>query len=152
MTSPPVVADGVVFVVPRRTVETKEEYVDVTAGEKLHAVNATTGEVKWTYLAEGRDIVESGPTVADGVVFVGDNSVMVDKRTCFTCGDGEFYTTVPSSHAYEDNWELVSATPNAGRLHALDAATGSAKWTYQTDSRVNSRPAVKESAPAHSYF
>ena len=53
--SSPAVADGVVFV--------------GSDDNKLHAVDAATGEPKWTY--ETGDIVYSSPAVAGGVVFVG---------------------------------------------------------------------------------
>lgn len=131
---PPVVLDGTMFI--------------ATAGGHVMAVDAKTGDVKWSYLptGPGLDVRNRGLAVGGGKVYFGltDGSVSaVDAATgtqAWTTyiGDGpaRFGMFVSAAPSYADGKVLVGlASGDAGikgRFVALDAATGKLIWQFNT--------------------
>lgn len=90
-----------------------------TDGQAFHAVDARTGEERWTTALE-RDLHDSSPTVADGTVYVG------------TAGDS------PAT-ASENDGEGVD---RSGALFALDSETGERLWSFEVADWISTAPAV----------
>ena len=103
--------------------------------------SATPGEQRWLFRAGG--YVDSSPTVAGGVVYVGsgdDNLYAVDaatgvRRWAFPTGG-----TVLSSPAVAGGVVYVTSVDNS--LYAVDAATGKRRWRFRTGNHVDSSPTV----------
>lgn len=99
----------------------------------FYALDAHSGTLKWRYDAQGSWIVGSAAQ-DDGSVYVGssDTNVLLalDKRT----GKERFrFDTRAWTYAspLRVGGAVVAATMK-GELHALDAATGKALWTWRT--------------------
>jgi outer membrane protein assembly factor BamB len=127
VSSSPAVANGLV-------------YVGVDNG--LYAVNASTGELLWSY-PTGGGIAFFSPAVANGVVYVG--SYGDDKVYALKASTGELLWsyvtgTVESSPAVANG--VVYVGSYSDRLYALDASTGGLLWSYTTGDIVESSPAV----------
>ncbi|WP_435157813.1 PQQ-binding-like beta-propeller repeat protein [Haladaptatus sp. DFWS20] len=87
---------------------------------RLWALDAETGEIRWTY---GMDDMSQkiSPTVADGTVYVPVSS----SRICLTGGS-------------DDDCSGVMR----GRLYAVDAETGTEQWKTEIETDTRSSPAV----------
>ena len=86
--------------------------------KKLHAVDAATGEAKWTYATGGK--VRSSPAVADGVVFVGSFDAKLHAVDAATGEAKWMYATsgkVMSSPAVADGVAFVGSDDK--KLHAV---------------------------------
>jgi outer membrane protein assembly factor BamB len=104
----PAVADGTVFV--------------GTDGQTVHAVDARSGDERWS-VDLGRDLHDSSPTVVDGTVFVG------------TAGDS------PATVSGDEDEDEVN---RAGMVVALDADTGGTRWSFEVSDWISTTPAVAE--------
>ena len=130
VTHAPAFADGVIFV--------------GTDDRRFHAVDARTGEERWT-TALGRDLRDSSPTVADNTVYVGtvsgaptggspiDNSSTGDSPT------GGSPTTASDGSG---GGSEATDTRESRALVALDAETGGECWSFATTDAVSTTPAV----------
>jgi len=114
-----------------------------SAGKKLYAVDAETGQVRWSFAAQAS--IRSSPAVSDGTVYFGS-------------WDGNVYAV--SGESGEEVWSYDSGAPVQGspavvgdrvivgsrsaRVLALDALDGEVEWTYvfADGSWVESSPAV----------
>jgi outer membrane protein assembly factor BamB len=85
----------------------------------VYALDAETGEERWLYGTTG--IVRSSPAVENGVVYVGSHC-----------------RTEECSVYYDVQW------PDRGYLHAIDAASGTPRWRYETGDGVISTPAIRD--------
>ncbi len=96
----------------------------------LHAVDAATGDLEWSF-TEPNAPVTSSPTVADGIVYVGEgyhsrdgDLYAVDAET----GDLEWTFTNPESNPIWSSPTVYDGTVyvslQGASLYALDAATG----------------------------
>ncbi len=85
----------------------------------VYAIDADSGEEAWRFETGG--IVRSSPTVVEDVVYVGSHCRTTE---CARYYDEEF--------------------PETGFVHALDAATGEAIWSFPVDDETLSSPAVDE--------
>ena len=115
-------------------------FVGVMNG-KLHAIDAETGQIDWTYQAGGA--IAATPAVAGGKVYFG-------------CEDGKVYALDASNGNLV--WSRATAGPVLsapavvdgvayigsfdGHLYALDADDGSVNWRYEVGGRVWTSPAV----------
>jgi alcohol dehydrogenase (cytochrome c) len=131
----PIIVDGVV-------------YVQGTRGA-ISAVDLETGHVRWSTKAEGFNIGPTGVAVADGRVFGlhGSTGVVAvdaeDGHELWTRDIVETPTTgIDIQPVVHDGLVLVSTVPvsiggiytggDRGVIHALDAATGAERWTFDT--------------------
>ncbi|WP_323674447.1 PQQ-binding-like beta-propeller repeat protein [Halorubellus sp. PRR65] len=115
--------------------------VDLDASGTVHAVDAATGDVRWSTTLP--DFVVSSPAVVNGTVYVG-------------CWDGNVYALDGANGS--ERWRAaadapVSSSPAvadgsvyvgdwSGSLHAFDAASGDREWFLPVGSHVGSSPAV----------
>lgn len=127
-TMQPVVAGGRVF-------------VGVMNG-KFHAIDASTGQITWTYQAGGA---------------ISHTAAVVDDTVYFGCEDGKIYALNAETGALR--WTYTTAGPVLsspvvaagtvligsfdGYLYALNT-NGSLKWRYHTGGRVWTSPAADE--------
>ncbi len=113
------------------------------SNNKLHALNAVTGKLVWTFTGEG-SFAYSSPTYHDGIVYVGcidsyvyaidaENGVMKWK---YKAGD----TGIESDAVLVDNTVYVGS--NDDHMYALNAANGSLKWKYKTGANISSSPII----------
>ena len=111
-TASPAVVDGVV-------------YAGGNNGD-VYAFNAASGHLDWHYVTAS---AESGPTVADGTVYVGSaggmyalNAANGNPRWSFGKGSPESTPVVVGSTVY--------VVGNDGTVYALDAANGDVRWSH----------------------
>ena len=109
--------------------------------DKVYALDATTGAVKWTATTGGA--IFSSPSVANGVVYIGsedDKVYALDATTGAVKWTRRPAPQVLSSPAVANG--VVYIGSNDDKLYALDAATGAVEWTATTGATVESSPAV----------
>jgi eukaryotic-like serine/threonine-protein kinase len=111
-------------------------------GKKLTAVDADTGDVRWTLSPNGRRGFNN-PTVIDGVLYVSDYddgvwavNVKTGKRI-WLCD--ELNVDGPESFLKAGTSLYGAAGSVDGGLVALDARTGEFRWTF-TDNKGNGEP------------
>ncbi|WP_227356773.1 outer membrane protein assembly factor BamB family protein [Haladaptatus salinisoli] len=110
----PAVRDGLVYYAG--------PYRGGDAPSRLWALDAASGETRWTYdLADTAQKVS--PAVADGTVYVPAAS----QRVCLAAGDSDDCSGV-----------------TRGRLYAVDAETGTERWTAEIRPDTRSSPAVAD--------
>lgn len=127
-------------------------YFGSSADDKVYALDASTGRVRWTFFTEGP--VRLAPTLHDGKVYVGSDDGCV---YCLNAADGELVWKVrpgPADHRLPGNGRLISLWlvrtgivvkegmayclvglfPTQGvYLCALDATEGSVLWKKEVD-------------------
>jgi len=139
-------------------------YVGSTDGS-LYAVNRSDGTERWKFATKGP--IASSPAVADGLVYVSsvDGSVYaVDAATgtlqwtFATKGERRFtapgiHGAIPRTELMPDPFDVFLSSPTvvAGtvyigsgdrHVYALDAATGTRRWSFPTGDVVHASPAV----------
>jgi outer membrane protein assembly factor BamB/chitodextrinase len=119
--SSPAIADGLVFV--------------GSGGGVLYAFDpdaATASRVAWTYQIDSA--ITSSPVVHDGTVYVGANDGTVHAVN--TDGSDAWGVPVDVGGAVFSSLDAASGrvfvTTDGGHVVALDAATGSQQWVYDT--------------------
>ncbi|MFF5969536.1 serine/threonine-protein kinase [Streptomyces collinus] len=116
----PTVANGLVFL----------------PGEKLTAVDAETGRTRWTLSPEGRRGFNN-PAVIDGVLYISDYDRgiwAVDVKThrrIWLCEDQN--RGGPGTFVRVGTTLYCAAGPLSGGVIALDAKTGTVRWTWTDD-------------------
>jgi outer membrane protein assembly factor BamB len=116
----PTVANGLVFL----------------PGEKLTAVDAETGRTRWTLSPEGRRGFNN-PAVIDGVLYVSDYDRgiwAVDVKThrrIWLCEDQN--RGGPGTFVRVGTTLYCAAGPLSGGVIALEAKTGTVRWTWTDD-------------------
>ncbi|MEU0999279.1 serine/threonine-protein kinase [Streptomyces tibetensis] len=116
----PTVANGLVFL----------------PGEKLTAVDAETGRTRWTLSPEGRRGFNN-PAVINGVLYVSDYDRgiwAVDVKThrrIWLCEDQN--RGGPGTFVRVGTTLYCAAGPLSGGVIALDAKTGTVRWTWTDD-------------------
>ena len=122
---------------------TDGETVYMAFEQGVYAVDASSGDLKWSYPAEaesGRTFFAEPAISEDGIVYVGDFENKVVALNAAT-GAVEWGPV----QLGEDNGRIVGGATIAGntllvpsgdgRLYALDAADGSAIWTFPAEFR-----------------
>jgi len=103
----PVIADGLLLVAEKDT-------------HHVHALDATTGEARWTYVAGAR--IDSPPTIEQGRVLFGSADGHV---YCLRLEDGELiwrFRAAPMDRRIVVDGRLESAWPVSGAVLAVDGA------------------------------
>ena len=133
----------------------------------LYAIDQRTGSQKWAFQTKGR--VPSSPAVANGLVYFGSydgNFYAIDAGSGKlawkfpTPGERRFAGThlhgsIPMGETMPDPFDMYLSSPvllngavyfgsGDGNVYALDAATGSLKWKFQTGDVVHSSPAIAD--------
>ena len=101
----PVIADGLLLVA-----ETDKHYV--------HALDAVTGEIRWTFVAGAR--IDSPPTIDEGRVLFGSADGHV---YCLRLDDGRLiwrFRAAPRDRSIIVNGQLESAWPVPGNVLVID--------------------------------
>ena len=110
-----------------------------------HALDAATGETVWT--TDMPDIVESPPTVVDGVVYV------TSINHAYALDDA----TGSVIWSYDTEWFPAREFPARvihgvyylspdDRIHALDVQDGKEIWSYRASSFLSTAPVVSDGA------
>ncbi len=151
--SSPAVADGMVFI--------------GSADHNLYAVDRDSGALKWKFKTGGR--VGSSPAVSGGVVYFesyDSNFYAVEvasgklKWKFQTAGERRFaakhlHGAEPATETMPDPFDFYLSSPaiwngavyfgsGDGNVYALDAASGSMKWKFQTGDVVHASPAISD--------
>lgn len=130
----PTVADGLVFIGSGGGL-----FVNDTS---VYAVDAETGEERWSYEAE--EFVQSSPTVADGIVYVGSHDGNVYALHGATGAETWVFETddvVRSSPTVVDDTVYIGSQDE--HLYAIDAASGDERWRFDAGEEiVRSAPTV----------
>ncbi|MFF8713089.1 PQQ-binding-like beta-propeller repeat protein [Streptomyces sp. NPDC015184] len=131
--SAPVVADGLVYI----------------SSSRLYAVNAATGKQQWSRVgAKYKNPVAGNrallsPTVADGVVYVGDSIEYLFALDAATGKKRWAFETESNIFAAAAVADGVVYVPSAdSNLYAVDARTGKKRWTFHTGDDLESSPTV----------
>jgi outer membrane protein assembly factor BamB len=118
-------------------------YIGSSSGD-LHAIDLTTGAVKWKYLTnKDLGIGESSPAVANGIVYVGDLAGVLHAVDAATGKPRWTFKTgaeIKSSPVVAGTRVLIGSYD--GKLYGLDAATGKSAWQYATENYVHATPAI----------
>jgi len=124
--SPPVVSNGIVYVV----------------NKKVYALDAFTGKKIWDY--EAPEGLASGPTVVNGVVYVGSYDGKVYALNAATGSKLRDYTT--GGPIWGSSPEVVNGIVYVGsmdhKVYAFNEATGTKLWEYTTGGMADSSPSV----------
>ncbi len=116
-------------------------YVGDIVNHKVHALNASTGALLWSFITGGA--VSSSPAVVNGVVYVGSEDHKVYALDASTGALDWSYTTggaVTSSPAVVNSVVYIGSLDD--KVYALNASTGALDWSYTTGGEVFSSPAL----------
>jgi outer membrane protein assembly factor BamB len=151
--SSPAVAGGVVYV--------------GSADGGLYAVEAAAGKLRWRFDAHGD--VNSSPAVDGNTVYVvslDGNLYAVDaatgrQRWAFATQGEHRFTAAgvlgarPSAEIMPDPWDFYLSSPTVvtgvvyfgsgdGHIYAVDARTGTLRWSFKTGDVVHSSPTISD--------
>ncbi|HET9046373.1 MAG TPA: PQQ-binding-like beta-propeller repeat protein, partial [Casimicrobiaceae bacterium] len=142
----PAAADGVVFV--------------GSTGGVFNALRSRTGERVWTFSA-GRPIYGEAAIDDDAVYFVCDNGYLFKLKRAtgeevwrYDLGDSRVSRILGHPAVFDWDWQapkpvvtggVVYVGSGDGGVHAVDAATGSARWRTSVPGRVRTSAAVDAS-------
>lgn len=129
--SSPVVVGGTVF---------------AGVGYDIVALDATDGTELWSF--EAKDTITASPTVANGLVYVGDSYGRKGHLYALKAATGEF-EWVYDRASLHDAPTVADGTVYFGSgsgLYALDATDGSEEWVSYTHNFYRSSPTVVDGA------
>lgn len=153
-------------VIASPAVEGNTVYAASTGGVVV-AADRATGAVKWRFELKHR--IVSSPAVADGTVYFEaydghlyalDSATGAVRWKFKTEGEHRFsaanlHGMLPSGEVHPDPWDTYLSSPAVadglvyfgsgdGNIYAVDAATGSLRWKFQTGNVVHASPAVAD--------
>jgi outer membrane protein assembly factor BamB len=139
-------------------------YVGSTDGS-LYAVNRADGTQKWKFATQGP--ISSSPAFVNGLVYISsldggvyavDAATGTQKWRFATKGERRFtapgiHGAIPRSERMPDPFDVFTSSPAVANgtlyigsgdqnVYALDAASGTLKWTFATGDVVHASPAV----------
>jgi eukaryotic-like serine/threonine-protein kinase len=131
----------------------------------LYAIDQQAGSLKWSFHTEAR--ITSSPAVADGLVYFSSydsNFYAVDTATgklrwkFRNAGERRYsashlHGSLPAGETMPDPFDVYLSSPAVwqgavffgsgdGNVYALDAVTGSIKWTFHTGDVVHASPSI----------
>lgn len=115
-------------------------YIGVMNG-KLHAIDEQTGEIAWTYQAQGG--ISHTPAAGEGKVFFGTEDHRVYAIDAETGLEAWTYKTdgpVVSSPIVYNQTVYIGSFDH--RLYAIDTETGLPRWSYDAGDRVWTSPSL----------
>jgi PQQ-like domain len=119
-------------------------YATVAIGNNkgmVYALNAATGDVRWTFPTEGN--IFSRPVVANGALYVGSDDHDVYALDAAT---GRVRWVRATGGVVVSGPAVASGTVYVGsgddKVYALDTVTGHIRWVHATGGPVKSSPAV----------
>ena len=119
--------------------------------ERLHAIDATTGELLWSYWNGNRNPYDDAPAVSDGLAYVGiiDNADSDSPKHYLDALDaltGELVWRFETDREIESSPVthngLVFVGTRKGHLYAMDAKTGRLIWEFRLGGRARVYTAV----------
>jgi len=118
-----------------------------TLSNRLHALNADTGDTLWIFDAGEPGAMLHSPAVVDGVAYVGStdghfyavDAVTGQERWRFQAGQGGF----GASPAVTEDTVYIGGRD--GVFYALRTADGTPRWTYSVDAPIMNSAAVDTS-------
>jgi outer membrane protein assembly factor BamB len=133
----------------------------------LYAIEAATGKQRWRFDAHGD--VNSSPAVSgdtvyvvslDGNLYAVDTATGKQKWAFATAGEHRFTAagmlgSMPSTETAPDPWDFYLSSPNVtagavyfgsgdGHVYAVDAKSGTLRWSYKTGDVVHASPAISD--------
>ncbi|OLT35450.1 hypothetical protein BJF79_32345 [Actinomadura sp. CNU-125] len=115
--------------------------VHTAGGEHVHALDAATGTVRWSRGLGRR--VTGGVTVADGLVFAGDDSGRLHALDVRTGRPRwRFDTGGPLRAAPAVAAGTVYAGSDHDRLYAIGTSDGRLRWSHPVGRQTNVRPQI----------
>ncbi len=113
----------------------------------LYALNADTGDVKWSYTAGAA--IDNHPTVAGGTVYFGANDGSMYAVNAET-GDEEWVFSTSGGYARSPptiiNGSAYFAT-STGSVYSVNTSTGTEEWSFATNGQyIQSSPTVVDGA------
>jgi outer membrane protein assembly factor BamB len=126
----PAIADGKVLVV-------SEE--EGSGRSRVYALDASGGEIIWSYSPPGISVGVSSPSVSDGSVYVGFGDA---NLRAFDLASGDLLWTSPTRAPFSPLTTLASAKGSVfaldrgGGVYRFDGGTGELRWDYQFPSLV----------------
>lgn len=140
----PLIAEGKVFLTATGTSS------GTGYGTRLHALNAQTGAAAWPAVDIPGTYFWSAATYEDGRVFVMNYDGLL---RAFNAADGTplWTTDLPGQYAFDapptayQGTVYVGGAGSGGTLYAVDATTGSVRWTRSVANGNTSSPAVTSS-------
>lgn len=117
-----------------------------TTGGSIHAVDAVTGEAKWSLATEGA--IEATPLIMGDRVFVGSGDgffYALDRDTGKVAWKQETGDQILGAATYftEDDTTSILVGSYDYHLYCFDAASGEIRWKVETENYVNGAPAVE---------
>ncbi len=116
-------------------------YVGGDQANKFYALNATTGDIIWTYAS--KYTCSSSPTVVNNLVYLVDNFgvLVLDAKTGIKKWEKRVDNitrdvTVVDGIVYATGAGIILDYTNkkwSDKVYAFDAITGEAKWTFSSD-------------------
>ena len=127
-----------------------------SADSFVYAIDPTNGAVKWKFQADSSLDGTGGALGPDGTFYVGDTTSLyaIDTKTGtqkWKFKTGGFVLSSPviaNNNVYFGSFYVQAigegdpSGPYDGHVFALDAATGTLKWSYLTDGAVGASPAL----------
>jgi len=136
MRSSPAVSNGVVYI-------SCQYFRGIN---KIYAVNALNGALKWEFSTESDGPEYSSPAIYNDIVYVGSDDGYIYALNANT---GELkwkyktgYCIYSSPAISSDGMVLIGSYD--GNIYALDANTGDLKWKYRTGGWIFSSPAIAD--------
>ncbi len=129
------------------TVSNDVIYVGSTDG-KLYAIDATTGQTRWTFTASGGPM-HSSPAIADGKVYIGSddsglyafNASGCNASMCSPMWIASTQAKILSSPTVVNGVVYIGSADH--KLYAIDAFTGNIHWiSLDMGNYINSSPIV----------
>ena len=117
--STPIIADGTVY------------FKLALGANHLIAVDAATGQRKWTYKAEGHYLTQ--PAVVGGSIYVGAGNGILHVLDAATGQEKWKLKTKGGEPVFADGVVYFADNDN---LNAVDAATGTLKWRAWADGKA----------------
>jgi outer membrane protein assembly factor BamB len=104
-------------------------------GDKVYALDANTGDIKWTYTATG-EAFDYAPAIANGIIYIASdckvyalNANTGGLKWVYSPSSGEWFAGAGQSLVVS-NGIVYLGSGIYKKVYALDVNTGTIKWTF----------------------